>query len=129
MPASGASVIEPCFWAAMRRATSVGTLSGRVEGSDSWTRVGHSSSASAATWSTIWVWSVVDSEISDTSSRPVAARPRSTSSTTCCPGFSRTGRLIIPAWQKRQPRVQPRMISTDSRSCVISPTGSSGAAG
>ena len=25
---------------------------------------------------------------------------------------SRTGRVIIPAWQKRQPRVQPRKIST-----------------
>jgi hypothetical protein len=24
----------------------------------------------------------------------------------------RTGRLIMPAWQNRQPRVQPRWIST-----------------
>ena len=55
LPASGASVIEPFFCAARRRATSTGTLSGRVDGSEIWTRVGHSSSASAATWSTIWV--------------------------------------------------------------------------
>ncbi len=26
-------------------------------------------------------------------------------------GRSRTGRVIMPAWQKRQPRVQPRIIS------------------
>ena len=31
---------------------------------------------------------------------------------------SRTGRVIIPAWQKRQPRVQPRKISTLIRSCT-----------
>jgi hypothetical protein len=49
--------------------------------------------------------------------------------TICCAGFSRTGRLIMPAWQKRHPRVQPRMISTLKRSCVISPIGNSGAAG
>ena len=49
----------PFFCAAMRRATSTGTLSGRVDGSESWTRVGHSWSASAFTCSTICVWSVV----------------------------------------------------------------------
>ena len=75
------------------------------------------------------MWSVEESETSETSSSPVACSPRSTSSTICWAGFSRTGRLIMPAWQKRQPRVQPRMISTESRSCVISPIGSSGAAG
>ncbi len=26
---------------------------------------------------------------------------------------SRTGRVIMPAWQKRQPRVHPRKISTE----------------
>ncbi len=129
VPASGASVMLPFFCAAIRRATSTGTLSGRVEGSEICTRVGHSSSASAFTCSTIWVWSVVESEISEISSMPVAWSPLSTSSTICWAGFSRTGRLIIPAWQKRQPRVQPRMISTESRSWVISPTGTSGIAG
>ena len=129
LPASGASVIEPFFCCAMRRATSTGTLSGRVEGSAICTRDAHSASASAFTCSTICVWSVLDSETSDTSSSPVESSPRSTSSSTCWPGFSRTGRLIMPAWQNRQPRVQPRMISTDRRSCVISPIGSSGAAG
>ena len=29
---------------------------------------------------------------------------------------SRTGRVIMPAWQNRQPRVQPRKISTLYRS-------------
>ncbi len=28
---------------------------------------------------------------------------------------SRTGRYQVPAWQKRQPRVQPRMTSTEAR--------------
>ena len=55
VPASGASVIEPLRCAAMRRATSTGTLSGRVDGKEIWTRVGHSSSASAFTCSTICV--------------------------------------------------------------------------
>ncbi len=30
-------------------------------------------------------------------------------------GRSRTGRVTIPAWQKRQPRVQPRIISMGAR--------------
>ncbi len=39
---------------------------------------------------------------------------------------SRTGRVIIPAWQNRQPRVQPRKISTLYRSCTVSASGTSG---
>ncbi len=42
---------------------------------------------------------------------------------------SRTGRVIMPAWQKRQPRVQPRKISTLKRSCTVSASGTSGLAG
>ena len=42
---------------------------------------------------------------------------------------SRTGRVIIPAWQNRQPRVQPRKISTENRSCTVSASGTSGLAG
>jgi hypothetical protein len=42
---------------------------------------------------------------------------------------SRTGLVIIPAWQKRQPRVQPRKISTDIRSCTVSASGTSGCFG
>ena len=42
---------------------------------------------------------------------------------------SRTGRVIIPAWQNRQPRVQPRKISTLYRSCTVSATGTTGAFG
>ena len=42
---------------------------------------------------------------------------------------SRTGRVIIPAWQNRQPLVQPRKISTLNRSCTDSATGTSGLRG
>ena len=42
---------------------------------------------------------------------------------------SRTGRVIIPAWQNRQPLVQPRKISTLYRSCTVSATGTTGALG
>ena len=42
---------------------------------------------------------------------------------------SRTGRVIIPAWQNRQPRVQPRKISTEARSCTDSASGTSGCLG
>ena len=42
---------------------------------------------------------------------------------------SRTGRVIIPAWQNRQPRVQPRKISTLIRSCTVSASGTSGVFG
>jgi hypothetical protein len=55
LPASGASVIDPLRWAAMRRATSTGTLSGRVEGSAICTRLAHKASASESICSTIWV--------------------------------------------------------------------------
>lgn len=41
----------------------------------------------------------------------------------------RTGRVIMPAWQKRQPRVQPRKISTDIRSCTVSASGTRGCLG
>ncbi len=39
---------------------------------------------------------------------------------------SRTGRVIMPAWQNRHPRVQPRKISTLNRSCTVSASGTSG---
>ena len=42
---------------------------------------------------------------------------------------SRTGRVIIPAWQNRQPLVQPRKISTLDRSCTVSAMGTSGLRG
>ncbi len=38
-------------------------------------------------------------------------------------GRGRTGRRIMPAWQKRQPRVQPRMISSVMRSWTVSTNG------
>ena len=55
--------------------------------------------------------------------------PRSTMSPIVVTMRSRTGRVIIPAWQNRQPRVQPRKISTLNRSCTDSATGTSGLRG
>jgi len=42
---------------------------------------------------------------------------------------SRTGRVIMPAWQNRQPRVHPRKISTLIRSWTVSARGTSGVFG
>ena len=53
----------------------------------------------------------------------VSTMPVSTASTTVWGSTSRAGRVSIPGWQKRQPRVQPRRISTVSRSCTVSTFG------
>ena len=79
--------------------------------------------------SAISVWSADDSDSRPTSSKPVAFRPFSTISPMPVMVRSRTGRVIMPAWQKRQPRVQPRKISTDIRSCTVSASGTSGCFG
>ncbi|GMA85717.1 hypothetical protein GCM10025868_09670 [Angustibacter aerolatus] len=79
--------------------------------------------------SAISVWSALLSDSSPTSSKPVAARPRSTISPMPWALRSRTGRVIMPAWQNRQPRVQPRKISTLIRSCTDSASGTSGCLG
>ncbi len=44
---------------------------------------------------------------------------------TCSAGRSRTGRVIIPAWQNLHPRVHPRNSSTFRRSCTTSMRGTS----
>ena len=62
--------------------------------------------------SLISLWSALDSESRPTSEKPVDLRPFATMLPTVVIDRSRTGRVIIPAWQKRQPRVQPRKIST-----------------
>ena len=80
--------------------------------------------------SAISVWSALDSDSSPTSSKP--ERPHGlVDHRRRCPASdrSRTGRVIIPAWQNRQPRVQPRKISTLARSCTVSASGTSGAFG
>ena len=77
----------------------------------------------------ISLWSALDSDSSPTSSNPVAANAFSTISPTPVIDRSRTGRVIMPAWQNRQPRVQPRKISTDARSCTDSASGTSGCFG
>ncbi len=74
-------------------------------------------------------WSALDSDSRPTSSKPVAASPCSTIRPTPSMLRSRTGRVIIPAWQNRQPRVQPRKISTLIRSCTVSASGTSGVFG
>jgi hypothetical protein len=66
-----------------------------------------------------------DSDVSATSSYPVRRRPLVTMSRTCSAGRSRTGRVIMPAWQNRQPRVHPRNTSTFSRSWTTSVSGTS----
>ena len=38
-------------------------------------------------------------------------------------GRSRTGRYHVPAWQNRQPRVQPRMTSTEAREKIADEYG------
>ena len=79
--------------------------------------------------SAISEWSALDSESSPTSSYPVACSPAATISPMPVMDRSRTGRVIIPAWQNRQPRVQPRKISTLIRSCTDSATGTNGVLG
>ena len=79
--------------------------------------------------SPISVWSAEDRESRPTSSKPVAFRPFSTMSPMPVMERSRTGRVIMPAWQKRQPRVQPRKISTDMRSWTVSASGTRGCLG
>ncbi len=68
-------------------------------------------------------WSAELRLSSPTSSNPVASTPWATICLTVSRERSRTGRVIIPAWQKRQPRVQPRKISTEYRSCTVSVSG------
>ena len=63
--------------------------------------------------SAISEWSALDSESRPTSSKPERRTPLSTIAPIVVIERSRTGRVIIPAWQKRQPRVQPRKISTE----------------
>src|SRR5580692_10921116 len=79
--------------------------------------------------SLISLWSALDSESSPTSENPVDWRPALTVFPTVVIERSRTGRVIIPAWQNRQPRVQPRKISTLNRSWTVSATGTTGALG
>ena len=101
----------------------------RVEGSDSDTRESAYRSANCLASGPISEWSAEDSDSRPTSSKPVASRPASTISPMPCSERSRTGRVIMPAWQNRQPRVQPRKISTDIRSCTDSASGTSGVFG
>ena len=77
----------------------------------------------------ISLWSALDSDSSPTSSNPLAAMPPATIEPIVVMDRSRTGRVIIPAWQNRQPRVQPRKISTLYRSCTVSATGTMGRRG
>src|SRR3984957_16719405 len=79
--------------------------------------------------SLISLWSALDSDSSPTSEKPVDWRPGEAIFPTGVIERSRAGRVIIPAWQNRQPLVQPRKISTLKRSCTVSASGTSGLAG
>ena len=79
--------------------------------------------------SLISLWSALDSESRPTSPNPLARTPCSTMSPMVVMLRSRTGRVIMPAWQNRQPRVQPRKISTLYRSCTDSCNGTRGCRG
>ena len=77
----------------------------------------------------ISLWSALDSDSRPTSLNPLACSPVSTMAPIVVIDRSRTGRVIMPAWQNRQPRVQPRKISTLNRSCTDSATGTIGCRG
>ena len=80
--------------------------------------------------SAISEWSALDSdEQADLLEAGGLAGPCSTISPMPVMLRSRTGRVIMPAWQNRQPRVQPRKISTRIRSCTVSASGTSGCFG
>ena len=66
-----------------------------------------------------WEWSVVESDVSEISLWPLARSPSTPHETTCSAGRSRTGRYVMPAWQNRQPRAQPRSTSSESRSWTM----------
>ena len=101
----------------------------RVDGSDSPVFVPSYWSASPVASSLISLWSALDSDSSPTSWNPLSASPLLTISPMAVMERSRTGRVIIPAWQNRQPLVQPRKISTLNRSCTVSAIGTSGLLG
>ena len=130
LPPSGANVSplrRPLRDSSLARVTL--KASTRVLGSDRpvlvpWYR----SASSVASWP-ISEWSALDRLSSPTSSYPVARSPWSTIEPMPWIDRSRTGRVIIPAWQNRQPRVQPRKISTLIRSCTLSAIGTSGVFG
>lgn len=126
-PPSGAKVRperRPLRVSSLARVTL--NASTRVDGSDSDVFEPSYRSARPLAMSRISEWSALDSDSRPTSSKPVARRPCSTISPIVVMDRSRTGRVIMPAWQKRQPRVQPRKISTLIRSCTLSASGTSG---
>ena len=126
VPASGANVrpVRRTFWISV--ATPTVNASTRNDGSDRLTQpVPSWLLTRSATRPSTPEKSALDSDVSATSSYPVRRRPSRTIVRTCSSGRSRTGRVIIPAWQKRQPRVQPRKISTLRRSCTTSMSGTS----
>jgi hypothetical protein len=110
-------------------ARSMLNASTRVDGSDNPVCVPSYRSASPRVISAISEWSADDSDSSPTSSYPVAPSPCSTIAPMPVIERSRTGRVIMPAWQNRQPRVQPRKISTLIRSWTVSASGTSGVFG
>ncbi len=129
-PPSGAKVrpdLRPLRVSSLARSTL--NASTRVEGSERPILSSVYRSARPFAMSPISLWSAEESDSRPTSSKPVALSPFSTISPIPVMLRSRTGRVIMPAWQKRQPRVQPRKISTDIRSWTVSARGTSGCLG
>jgi len=118
LPASGARVAPVRRMPAIRAMMESSTEPTRSEGSASATCCAAQLSAALAN-------SVLSAEKSpalsarkESSSKPVSARHASTSFSSTGKERSRTGRQVMPAWQKRQPRVQPRAISRARRLCT-----------
>ncbi len=104
VPPSGANVspVRRTFW--ICAAVPTVKASTRSEGRLTETRPASlGSSMMSRTVSSMPEKSALDSDVSATSSWPLHSRPRCTISRTCAAGRSRTGRVIMPAWQNRQP--------------------------
>ena len=68
-------------------------------------------------------------ELREISSCPVFLSISVAASSSISRERSRIGRYSIPAWQKRQPRMQPLWISRTTRSCVTLMYGTNGFSG
>ena len=119
VPASGAKVRPPLRIVSSPAARPTENASTRRLGSESFIWLSASIGAKRSNDSVIPLQSQVASESRPTSSQPVLSSSVLTCSQTEAAERSRTGRSIIPAWQKRQPRVQPLKTCTATRSWTM----------
>ena len=116
VPASGANVRPPFLRPATKAAISTPNESRRWDGTEMRTPSPSVARFRRSRISPIWEWSVEESDVRLTSSYPVSLSPVRTDSTMLSAVRSLTGLYIMPAWQNRQPRAQPRRTSTFKRS-------------